>query len=76
MLTLRNSLAHRYFHERVDDFLNPEGRAKMTHDLETTSNELYELYTRLDDLVVGWLQAPHRTSRDLVERFNRMAREI
>lgn len=72
---LRNWIAHHYFRDRAEAFQTETGRANMIRELDEIGDRLHELYEFFDDLLTGWMVHRGSSSRELIERFNKVASE-
>lgn len=63
---LRNFLAHAYFKERIDHFVNSAGRTELVAELCGFVDRFQEIDTELEDIAL-WLGHQHGLTRELLE---------
>ncbi len=71
----RNRLAHHFFRENAEAFLQPEGRRRMAEDLKEMLEQFLKTDTELHDLADPKIKAVRRLTDPSVRRYVELRKE-
>jgi hypothetical protein len=71
----RNGLAHRFFRERAEGFLTPQGRAAMVADLEAAREQFSEVEAMLTTIYRSHARKVDITEEAIEREYERLRRE-